>query len=365
MVEAQTANDAILGKMITDAKLQKKSEFPNLEEEKKRAQDGVRNEFEEMCSSAVDDVSKDVIERGRVRLTDDIPPTDFLLYQNGVGTIPRRSLATIKGKPGQGKSLACSVFIASFLGCTDFGFDSPHEKLKIIYFDTEKNRVNTKELGERVNRMMGWNEHEDNEQLILYNYKAADVDERLEHIKEVVTSLHPDVIVIDGIVDCVNNYNDIDESKNVVEDLNRFSVEADVTIIVVLHTNKNDSNSQGHLGHFLLKKSHNEFELTQEAGTFQINHSKTNDGVIKDIFFSLDDTLTPVGAEGAQTKQLRTLFQEVFFDPSLSLTTEETVKRIMQLDGIKESMANKRIKSAVNTGILKRTERGVYALISN
>jgi hypothetical protein len=78
-------------------------------------------------------------------------------------------------------------------------------------------------------------------------------DRRYRLIKQAIDILHPDAVFIDGIRDIIGDFNDNEESSNLVTDLMALAEQRQICIWNTLHMNprpKNDDESKmrGHLG---------------------------------------------------------------------------------------------------------------------
>ena len=92
------------------------------------------------------------------------------------------------------------------------------------------------------------------------NYKAINLrrfskKERLKLIEQLLID-NPDaeVLIIDGIVDLCEGFNNEDKSEEIVNRILQLSAIHNVCIIAVLHTNPNSKKLRGHLGTIIVQK---------------------------------------------------------------------------------------------------------------
>ncbi|MGN5953721.1 AAA family ATPase [Sphingobacterium lactis] len=181
----------------------------------------------------------------------DKPETVLSIVQPN-GEVPmfvRGSISQINGKAKSGKStfltLAVSSAINGDMATEEFSLVSPGG-IKAIWFDTEQGgyyayRTYSMTLG----RLTEGNEYN----LKYYDLREYNAEQRVELIKFAL-ELHSDVglVVIDGTRDLLYDYNDPKESSKLVTELMRLSTVYNCHIVNVLHLNKSNGESRGHLG---------------------------------------------------------------------------------------------------------------------
>lgn len=187
-----------------------------------------------------------------------------VLAIDGTAIGHRRDIINIKAAPKQGKSTLISILISCIL-CGQWNrLCSATQGLRVLYLDTEMKEADTQRIMRMALTMAGLDASANHERLYAVNLRKCSPQEIVEAIPEYIELLSPDVLVIDGILDLVNNFNDVEESQHLVKEcLLRWADTYDCMIINAIHTNKtNDTHiSQGHLGAMLDKKG----ELTLEC----------------------------------------------------------------------------------------------------
>lgn len=104
---------------------------------------------------AITEGSADNVDDYAIDLTKNYPEPQYLITQDGIGTIPRGDLQAIKVKSKNGKSYLASIFAASILGSEAFGFRPCETEAKVLYVDTEQNKLNTARIMRRIHIIMG------------------------------------------------------------------------------------------------------------------------------------------------------------------------------------------------------------------
>ncbi len=300
-------------------------------------------------------------EQYRYYADEDYPEPDMLLKLNGVGTIPIGDITAISGKAKSGKSYCTSTFVASVLGCKDFGLIPTKEHPKVIYFDTEQSKANIARIQRRVHRLLGWDAKTDRYELIFYVLREVQIQDRYQFIVDIVMKEEPNAIVIDGIADLIFNFNDIAESSGIIFKLLALCTQANIALLTILHENKSEDNTnmKGHLGTLLLQKAASVFHVSKsEDGTITVKNTDSRNKPIQDWFFKIDENGMPISSnapitpkEAQKIEKLRQDMQIVFEDGE-SLMKSELVEKCVSMGICKKSAAYKKIDEAIRGNIV-------------
>jgi hypothetical protein len=132
-----------------------------------------------------------------------------------------------------------------------FGMDI--EGKKAVYFDTEQSAYFYQRTQEMIHRMAGL--YANSDKYHAYHLRRLSADQRLRGIDlELAGRKDLGLIVIDGLVDLLVNFNSETESARVMEYLLKWSDETKAMIVTVLHLTKADGFMRGHLGTALQNK---------------------------------------------------------------------------------------------------------------
>lgn len=261
----------------------------------------------------------------RMSVHDEIPPEHCVLSVNGVPFFAKGDIHGIKAKQKQGKTTAISLMAAAILGCDRFApkailpTDEQGEArpMKVIFFDTEQKKQDTKLFYERVLTLAELPLDEDSyDRLQVYPLRQLDTEALLPTIETIVRHERPDIAFIDGIVDLMGDFNDLETSKELIRALLQLATECDTAIVNVLHTNKDkdDNNMRGHLGTILAQKAGNVLECTKKGPVFTVSSADSRHQEVPSwSFMFADDSSIVDGAEAlrqmteqaAQDKQNR------------------------------------------------------------
>lgn len=228
-------------------------------------------------------------DKFEVRLGDEEPVPQFSFKSDGIGSAPIGDIVAIKAKSKNGKTFLAAIFASVILG-GKFGNIRPTfgDKSKILFFDTEQNRPNVQALLQRILILRGWAE-EHNDRLKIYSLREMHVLERLRYITRKIDKLRPSTVFIDGLADLAFDFNDIEQSQDVIIKISQIASSKGCTIFFVLHTNKNDMNMKGHLGTLAVQKCSDVFYIEKdEDAFFNVTETDCRNIPIKDFSFKID-----------------------------------------------------------------------------
>ena len=273
----------------------------------------------------------------KLRITPDkqLPQMDFLFQLFGKPCFPRRELVAITGKAKSGKTFVTSMLMAksiasnptlygevsNIMPCLQRNGDTP---LKVLWFDTEQSDESTQDiLKNRVMKMITggkpqqtelFAEKDDMPKFDVFNVRAVEWKERRSLLKEAVEWNEPDLVIIDGIRDLVNDINDGVLAQEVMEELLHLATQKECCIVCVLHQNKGseDHNLRGWIGTELMNKAFEVYacEKMMPQRVFKMEQTLTRKYDIEQtMFFEVDEqglpqtTTSPVPANGGEKQR--------------------------------------------------------------
>ena len=262
-----------------------------------------------------------LLEQLRITPEKELEPMEFLFRLFGKPCFPRRELVAITGKAKSGKTFVTSMLMAvggrtsppnplipdqrsptRRLSDGRGGMPEAREgsicqlplkriredPLRVLWYDTEQSDESTQDI--LKNRIMTLiktttdltdstdiNDHscsisgnscskEKSEQSVssvfekqidVFNVRAVPWKERRDLLREAVTRCKPDLVIVDGIRDLVNDINDGVLAQEVMEELMHLATHQKCCIVCVLHQNKGseDHNLRGWIGTELMNKA--------------------------------------------------------------------------------------------------------------
>lgn len=327
----------------------------------------------EQALTEQEDWDKTAVEDCEIVKGESYPPLRYLIRCGEIGSIPRGDIIAVKAKSKNGKSFLTTILASVILGAK-FGNIEPIETdTRVLYFDTEQNKCNVVNMLDRIYELCGWKEIQ-KEHLRVFALRKLDLEKRWQFIRRRIEETNPDAVVVDGIADLIHNFNDIDESSAIVQEMTKTALEFDCAIIFVLHTNKakDDTNMKGHLGTQAVQKCSDVFEVERDkcTGVFRVSESDARNASFPDFAFILDNdivprpylTTTPPTAEEKKKQELIDIFTPLFADGK-SHSYKEVIETIQKAKGCGESNATKHLKFAREEGeILVKNTDGSYSL---
>lgn len=215
----------------------------------------------------------------RITRASQFPPEECLLEIDGVGFFAKGDVHAIKAKQKQGKTNAIAIMAAAIL-CGKWGrLSSPLVRPVVMICDTEQKGSDTKLIYERILHLGDLQEEAVLDRLYHFNLRTLDASERYQALENLVMEFKPDILFVDGVVDLLGNFNDVDDSKCLIDKLIKLTQSEEsnyqVAVVGVLHTNKNeeDHNMRGHLGTMLAQKAGTVLETVKKEGIFVVQNS--------------------------------------------------------------------------------------------
>ena len=210
-----------------------------------------------------------ILRKTRIRTDTEVPPEEYALRVDDKGIFALRDIHAVKAKQKAGKTTALKVMMAALLLGEKFRLKALLEKPKILFFDTEQSRTDTKQIILDVVQMTGLDADDINDRVVLQSLRRCEQEDLLPVLHQAIEDEKPLVVFVDGIVEFVASFNDETLAKQLLKDLLVLCDEHNCAIVCVLHTNKadEDHNMRGHLGTMLAQKSATVLECVKERGS--------------------------------------------------------------------------------------------------
>ena len=246
-----------------------------------------------------------LLEKMRITPEKQLEPMEFLFRLFGRPCFPRRELVAITGKAKSGKTFVTSMLMACCQSRDVLAFQRiGDEPLRVLWYDTEQSDESTQDiLKNRVFRMVAPTpdlfSQRSGELFDVFNVRAVEWKERRSLLKEAVERYEPDLVIVDGIRDLVNDINDGVLAQEVMEELMHLATEHDCCIVCVLHQNKSgeDHNLRGWIGTELMNKAFEVYscEKLQPQRIFSLEQTLTRKyDIERTMYFEVGDDGLPV-----------------------------------------------------------------------
>src|SRR5690606_3472708 len=232
----------------------------------------------------------EAFDRSLVRITDKFlePPIMIKICSSDsvIGTLGNFSAST--GKAKSRKTFNVISLIASALSgkqILQYRVDVPRNRPMVLYCDTEQGKYHCHRLLSRVYKLIGYPTTEIHENLNFIALREYATKERIDIIEYELFKYAGKIglVVIDGIRDLVFDINNATEATEITGKLMKWSQELNVHIHVVLHLNKGDDNTRGHLGTEINNKAETVLQISKND--LDANYSIVSPKFIRDIEF--------------------------------------------------------------------------------
>lgn len=226
-----------------------------------------------------------------------VEPKPLLRYigEKDYNIAGRGMIGVFTGHEKSGKSFVASCIAASGLkmGGEVLNFSLDLDGGKMLWFDTEQSGYFFNKTQERIHRIAGASgnvPHYD-----AYHLRKMSALQRAEIVEHFIYNTPGvSVVVIDGFVDLVTDYNDLKSVQEYVGRLMRWSDEKQVLILGVLHVNKGDGKIRGHIGSELKNKCDFIVQTVRQENLFIVSNPTSRYIAFKDAEFTRDAQGLPV-----------------------------------------------------------------------
>lgn len=220
------------------------------------------------------------------------PSPDYAIEIDGVGVMPHGGITAVTGQAKQGKTQFLAAVTACLISGKPFGRMSRRQAPgHIVWVDTEQAEFNICATIGRVYDLAGIPQKAPSQEhgLTVMQLRPLSPSQRCEAIAAVVEALKPQVLIIDGIRDLLSDFNDIAESRALIDWLlAMLNNRPGMQILTVLHTNPGGEKMRGHLGTELMNKCQDVFLCTKDNGVFSVKHETRDREVMMPFLFCVD-----------------------------------------------------------------------------
>lgn len=219
-----------------------------------------------------------------------------------VGT--KGNISLFKGSKKARKTFAISAIAAAVAGNQNIiQFKSMlGKKGLVLYVDTEQGKYDCKKVLHREMRMSGIDVDHLKNHLMFLTLRPHAPNVRKDVIEYAIRYYGDklDLVIIDGIRDLMVDINDSGESTNIVTNLMAWSDDYNVHILSILHENKSNSSSRGHIGTELENKSESIIRIVKAENddSYSAVEAENMRGHSFDPYlFTIDDDGLPILAD--------------------------------------------------------------------
>ena len=278
---------------------------------------------EELAKAGTDPELIAKLKKDRITADKELPPMEFLLKLFDVPCCPRGELVAFTGKAKSGKTFVMSMMMAAASAAEALAFHrTTFEPLQVLWIDTEQSDQSTQDI--LRNRLVPMvtsaatpprsalplgsaknlgGESFPERQYDIFNVRTESWQERLPLLMAAIDLCHPDLVILDGVRDLVDDINNGELAHDVTERLMWVAQQTRCCIVCVIHQNKaaEDRTLRGSIGTELTNKAFEVYECEKlmPSRTFVLTQKLTRKYDITDsLYFTVDERGLPqqVGA---------------------------------------------------------------------
>ena len=260
---------------------------------------------------------------------------------HGVKCFPRGDLIAISGKEKCGKTTACRILSTILLRGEYEGFTALEKNLRILWIDTEQARVSTRTVSRAIDMMCNFQPTSD--QIRFLNLREWGDKASMRLVLQVMfNEFRPDFVILDGIRDFIDDFNDVCQSADIVLEVMRLSsgisdeeakekklnARMPCSIVCILHQNKpkDDNNMRGHLGTELANKAGEVWESTRDAdGLFRFTQTRSRTRPLEEAICFKVRSKEYIDATG-RVEEIG--IPEIWKEPNATVATTDVVRII-------------------------------------
>ena len=221
-----------------------------------------------------------------------VEPKPILSYDAGTHTKPiggRGMIGILTGHEKSGKSFVGSCLAASAIGSGRevLNMSVDLDGGKMLWFDTEQSSYFFERTQRRVHFMAGMESNSPcYDAYLLRKFSPA---QRIEIVEKLIYETPGvSVVMIDGFVDLVADYNNLEAVQEYIQRLMRWSDELKILILGVLHLNKGDGKIRGHIGSEFKNKCDFILNTTKTEAGYTVSNPTSRYAGIEDMEFTRD-----------------------------------------------------------------------------
>ena len=232
-----------------------------------------------------------------------VPPQILWVGDCTIATFGNFSAST--GKAKSKKTFNITAMVAAAVNNSTvlkYRASLPDGKRKILYFDTEQSRFHCHNVIERIYRLAGLSLTKEDKRIKFYGLREFTPTLRIALIDYALRTFEGvGLVIIDGLRDLMYDINNAKESTDVMTMLMAWTSKYNLHIHCVLHLNKNDNNTRGHIGTELENKAETVLIISknkQDSNISEVRPMHMRDKEFSSWAFHIDDNSLPVLDDG-------------------------------------------------------------------
>ena len=335
---------------------------------------------EELAKAGTDSELIERLKKDRITIDREMPPMEFLLKLFDVPCCPRGELVAFTGKAKSGKTFVVSMMMAAAATSQVLAFHrTTFEPLQVLWIDTEQSDQSTQDILRHrlVPMVCGAGETFPESLYDIFNVRTESWQERLPLLMASIDLCHPDLVILDGVRDLVDDINNGQLAHEVTERLMKVAQQARCCIVCVIHQNKaaEDRTLRGSIGTELTNKAFEVYECEKlmPNRTFALTQKHTRKfDIVDSLYFTVDERGLPlqvgIPQTSAQTKTPTDTSMILFrraFEGQERMSGNELRSKVMVAAGMTSFKAyGLLLDKALHDGIILREEEKRHVFYS-
>lgn len=192
------------------------------------------------------------------------PPDDVATFKiNGECIGSLGSFSVISGMPKGGKSLFIKSALSSYVIGQKFNIELRPDLRRpwVGYFDTESSDYEFYKGMELIKQFSG--KDIPGTMAAFHTRRCSSVENKIL-IELFIKKFNPSILVIDGLLDLLVNFNDERESRELIDWLKSITDNNQIFILGVIHTGKKEGFTLGHLGSMVDRYAQSVLEVVKD-----------------------------------------------------------------------------------------------------
>jgi hypothetical protein len=267
----------------------------------------------------IGDIYRRLIREFEIKMTEYYDSVPAVLSINGIPIATLGNFSASVGKAKSKKTFNVSAIAAAALcdhEVLNYTGSLPAQKNKVLYIDTEQGKFHCSKVLRRIAEIADLPLDKECDRLRFFALRNYTPEQRRDII-ETTLSENSDIglVIIDGVRDLLHDINSPSESVDVINDLMRWSGCYGLHIHTVLHANKADDNTRGHLGTELNNKAETILQvvkLADNSSASMVKPMHVRDKEFAPFIFEIGDDSLPHLSSG-QIKESRTSSKKTGF----------------------------------------------------
>ena len=269
------------------------------------SEQSLKNGSPEIGMLGKNDFSEDELEaylnQGEIKASDkpQVPPQILWVGDCTIATFGNFSAST--GKAKSKKTFNISAMVAAAVTNStilNYRASLPEGKRKVLSFDTEQSRYHCHNVVTRIYRLANLSMKREDKRIKFFGLREFTPTLRIALIDYALRTIDGiGLVIIDGLRDLMYDINNAKESTDVMTMLMAWTSKYDLHIHCVLHLNKNDNNTRGHIGTELENKAETVLVISknkQDASISEVKPMHMRDKEFSSFAFHIDSNSLPV-----------------------------------------------------------------------